>query len=219
MIIRAILLVILLASGSAGAEGGFLDKAKMMYDATVCATEHTKTICVMKLLLSNGEQTPLSQGSKAEGQSKKYFLVSPNDNWVKLKIGKARNDLVIGEKTGFGMVYVDWLDEPFVDFHENAKQPLMELAKQLKSEPEYVELDVWPYKENGAVYLVCYVTNIKTEECMWSATANVNGGAVRIFSTSSGTEAMIGDVVGLIASIDVEPVAEEESQASAGSGE
>jgi len=184
--------------------GSFLDKISSVFNIATCLEEKTKTMCMYEQLFSISESSALAKEQNVMGTSASYVLTSPNADWYRMFPGENRKeDLVLMDKSGHAMMQVDWIVGGDGDYKKAAREELKEITDALQAEPTEIELDVWPYKENGVFYEICYNTNKETVECMYSAVANIPGGMVSIFAHTASDEKLVEDIVYIIASIDI----------------
>ncbi len=180
-------------------------KAIEFLDSTICLYKKTETMCFVEDIADNASETVLIS-SKIYGKSEKYYLVSEHENWLKVTLDKkSKDDLLLVDSNNLGFISVVFKEEVVNSFENMAKEPLMEMAGTLESEPEKVEADFWPWKSNGSMYLLCYETNKETVECMLSAVANIPEGHVVFFSlfSDSDNDVLIDSTMQFILSIDI----------------
>lgn len=198
------LLIISLAFPALAYSASFLDKVKSVFSIGECLQTKTETMCTYEQLFALNESSVLEKEQTLMGASAMYVLFAPSSNWYKMFPGeKRKEDLVMMDKSGHAMVQVDWLANGESDYKAVAKEELKEISEALQAEPTEIALDVWPYNESGVFYEICYNTNKKTVECMYSAVANIPGGMVNIFAHTASDEKLVEDIVYIIASIDV----------------
>lgn len=199
-----ILLIVLLALPITGQAESIVDKAKAIFNMTMCILERTQTMCLYEQLIASSSKKSLQAEELIMGQSGAYTLSAPNSNWKKLWPRQKRTeDLVVMDQSGHAFVQVDWLANSTDSYETVAKQELQALADKLQIEPDPIPLEVWPYETDGIFYELCYTTSKETVECMYSAAANIPGGMVKIFSLTAAEDQLVEDVVSLVMSLDI----------------
>ncbi|NND59241.1 MAG: hypothetical protein HKN49_03155 [Gammaproteobacteria bacterium] len=190
------------------AQAGVLDDAKTLLDLNRCLKKHTQTVCVLKQLLATSESEGLPQETYVAGKSRSYVLFAANAEWLRVQSASEDVDLSLMHKTGESMISVKWHEGMETGYDELAKRSLMPLAEKMDTEPELVEIDLWPFNEAGSFYLLCYSTNKKTEECMTSSAAVMPGGVIEMFAMTNDTGTLFDQSTDIILSVDVPAAAE-----------
>lgn len=203
-LLKHLFLIVLIVSPTVVYSESFLDKMKASVKMALCLEKKTETMCTYEAMLEMGTSNGLKKDEIKSGQSQQYVLTMPNANWLHMyPEQKRQEDLVLMESSGHAVIQVDWFAGTGGDYKAAAREELKDLIDALESEPTDVALDIWPFKENGVFYEMCYNTDKETVECMYSAVANIPGGMVQIFAHAEAEDKYIEDIVNIIASIDI----------------
>ncbi len=203
MMLRFIWVALMIVPGVSVADS-VIDTAKSVFNISKCLMGNTQTMCLFEEMLASNPSEVVEKDTSILGQSKMYIVEAPNSDWRRLWPGQERKeDLVVMHKSGHAFLQVDWLVDSEGGYESIAKAPLNDMAKKLNVEPTNIPIDVSPFKEDGVFYEICYRTNMKTEECMYSAAANMPGGIVKFFSITANEESFVEDIVHLIVSVDI----------------
>jgi len=180
------------------------DNIKNKLKAAECALNRTETMCLIEGLLDLAPTEPVQVKTAIFGRSGKYYLVTGHANWLKAwSNAKRKEDLLLIDKDGKSFVEVHWLSGQQVDFKKLAGDKLKTIADTIKSKPNVVPVNFWPYSKNGIIYNICYETKLKTQECMFSAAANLPEGTVAFFATTQMRKDIVNNISQLIASLDI----------------
>lgn len=183
---------------------GLIEETKALAGIAKCLYKKTATMCLVEDIYNKNDLEKVIPSSELYGKSKNYYLKSESRNWLKVNLGnESKEDILLVESNKLGFIETKFELEQPDDIDELAKKPLMEMANNLKSNPEKIEADFWPWVYNGAIYQVCYYTNKETVECMISAAANLDEGHVTLYSLVGDAESVNESALQIIASIDV----------------
>ena len=179
------------------------DQAKTIFNMAKCMLKKTGTMCAFEELLNTAPSEPIQKDVEVSGNTNRYFVKVPSDDWRILWPGEKRAiDLELIHKSGHATVMVSWHEGEVDTYEKHAREFIEPLAAKLETEPENIPLDVWPYNEGGVFYALCYLTNIKTEECFYSASANMPDGVVTISSIAEYNDLVSDEIIQITASID-----------------
>lgn len=180
-----------------------IQKAEKTIDMMACLAKRTSTMCIIEGSLRESHSEQVESLTAIYGQSKKYYLVTKSSNWLKMWPNQQRKeDLVLYHKDALGFIEGNVKESENKNIKRSAKKELEEIINKLGAEPQIIEIEFEPWKENGIIYQICYNTNKKTVECMTSAAANIATGHVTLFSIASDENSMIESVIQIIASLE-----------------
>jgi hypothetical protein len=196
------ILSVLVASNSFA--GSLLDDVKGVFGVSQCLSKKTQTMCLVEDILNKNSSVPVLASTEIFGKSNKYYLTSGSSNWLKIDLSeKKMEDILLVDSQMMGFVEAKFKIGKSDAIDQLSKAPLMAIANSLKSEPEKVEADFWPWVDSGSIYQICYQTNKKTVECMISAAANLPDGHVTLYSVSTSINSVTDSALEVIVSIDL----------------
>lgn len=203
MRVFAIVCCAFLFAPSASAESA-LEKAKGIYDMAKCLRKNTQTMCIIRGI-ADSEKVRLQESQWVGGRAKTYVVQTPDGNWYRSMIRpkSGADEMTVFNESVNAFISFTWTEGQDTAYDDIAKKPLMDLADKLDVELEPIAIPVWPFEDDGVFYELCYRTNKKTEECMYSAAAYMPGGTIGIYSLLASEDALIEDVLTIILSIDV----------------
>lgn len=168
-----------------------------------CAMKHSKTMCIARGLVREVDNTAIEAGKRNFLPGDEIFLVSADDQWVRLHPDKAPTEhMDVIQKDGRGMLTITKQAEALESPEDTARAGMSAILDKLGAEPNQMEAPFWPWEANGVIYRICYKTNKKTEECMYSAAANLHSGAVTMVGFVELDEVIAQSALTLIGSVD-----------------
>ena len=181
-----------------------IDKAKLRYNMGKCLISNTETMCAFEEMLKSEPTETIKQDSEVISKTNRYFVSVPNNNWKILWPGEKRAiDLELIHNSGHALVMVNWKEGEIDTYRKHARAPLQSILENSGSEPEEIPFDIWPYNDGGVFYATCYATNKKTEECIFSAAANMPNGVVSFTAITEHNDTLAEDIMQIFASVDI----------------
>ena len=122
-----------------------------MFDATKCALENTRTMCIVRSLwYSTGKET-VAPRTVIYGRSGEYYTVLATENWERLT-AELKADLTLVDDTGQALVEFTWHEGEQGVAEATAREQIQFMLEALGSEPTVMEIPYEPWASNGIVY-------------------------------------------------------------------